>query len=52
MKDKYIKPELECVETVPTLLAASFPTDDKVEDDVVAGVRKRDPHQWGDLWKN
>ena len=51
MKDKYIKPEVECVETEPTLFAASFPTEDETEDNVVAGVRKRDPRQWGDLWE-
>lgn len=51
MKDKYIKPELECVETVPTLLAASFSTDNETEDDVVAGARKREPRQWGNLWE-
>ncbi len=51
MKDKYIRPELECVETVPALLAASFSIEDEAEDDVVAGVRKRDPRQWGDLWE-
>lgn len=51
MKDKYIKPELECVEMVPTLLAASFSTDNEEEDNVVAGAHKRDHQQWGNLWE-
>ncbi len=51
MKDKYIRPELECIEIVPALLAASFSTDEEAEDDVVAGANKRDPRQWGDFWK-
>ena len=50
MKDVYIKPQSECVEVEPTLLAASFTVDNEAEDDVVAGARKRDPRQWGDFW--
>lgn len=52
MKDVYIKPQSECIEVAPTLLAASFATDDEEKDNVVAGVRRRDPHQWGDLWND
>lgn len=51
MKNKYIKPELVCVEMLPTLLAASFSTDNEAEDNVVAGAHKRDPQRWGNLWE-
>lgn len=51
MKEVYIKPQSECIEVEPTVLAASFAMDNEAEDDVVAGVRKRDPRQWGDLWR-
>lgn len=50
MKDKYIKPVSESLEIEATLFAASFESNEESEDDVVAGARKRDPHQWGNLW--
>lgn len=50
MKDVYIRPQSECVEVEPTLLAASFTVDNEAEDDVVAGVHKKRSHKWGDLW--
>ncbi len=51
MKEVYIKPQSECIEVEPTVLAASFAMDDEAKDDVVAGAQKRDRQQWGNLWE-
>ena len=53
MKDKYIRPGIKSIEILPTtLFAASFSTNNKEEDDVVAGANKRNPQQWEDLWND
>ena len=53
MKDKYIRPRLKSIEILPTtLFAASFSTNNKEEDNVVAGANKRNPQQWDDIWND
>lgn len=52
---KYIKPQIECVKVECNIVATSFPTDGKTEEDnVIAGPRinnlNKEHNLWDEVW--